>query len=244
MRRPVRLLHTSDVHLGPETAETRDAWEAFEQLIELANREAADVLLVAGDLFESSRVPDTSLRRIERLLREVPSRVIILPGNHDALDRDSVYHRWPVEEAIPRVTVLRNPSGDLLRDVAPGLAVWGRATIEHSPNYRPLQGVQPRPADALYYVIVAHGHVTYPGAVERQSSLISPEELVSVASDYVALGHTHLYAPIPVEGVQAWYSGAPTAGGGPGARGHVLLVTLTPGQPTQVEPISLAAVPR
>ena len=53
--RPLRLVHTSDVHLSSspsEPAEDAAARRALRAIVDLVRAENADLLLVAGDLFD------------------------------------------------------------------------------------------------------------------------------------------------------------------------------------------------
>lgn len=86
----VRLLHTADWHLGRPIA-GRSRFEEFsavlDEVVEIAIDQHADVLLVAGDIFDA-RAPgadveglflDTCLR-----LHDAGVRVVGIAGNHDA----------------------------------------------------------------------------------------------------------------------------------------------------------------
>src|SRR5262249_7254747 len=63
--RPLRAVHTSDVHLGAHHgpsafAEDHNALsaQAFVRVIDLASERDADLLLIAGDFFDNDRVPE------------------------------------------------------------------------------------------------------------------------------------------------------------------------------------------
>ena len=66
-----RLLHLADVHLGarhqdlgPAASGQRERqFEAFRRAIDLALEERVDVVLVAGDLFDSNQQPRRSVER-------------------------------------------------------------------------------------------------------------------------------------------------------------------------------------
>jgi DNA repair exonuclease SbcCD nuclease subunit len=130
----LRLLHTADVHLGARHADLGEAavaqrerqFAAFVRTIDLALAEGVDVVLVAGDLFDSNVQPRRSVERVAAELRRLVAgriRTVITPGTHDVYDRASVYraHDLPAM-AAPRdegmVTVLtpEQPSA-FLRDV-------------------------------------------------------------------------------------------------------------------------------
>ena len=68
-RRPLRLLHTSDIHLECDSfglsengrEMTLAMRRNFTEVITIANREQVDLTLIAGDLFDSSRVTEEAL---------------------------------------------------------------------------------------------------------------------------------------------------------------------------------------
>jgi DNA repair protein SbcD/Mre11 len=85
----VKLLHTSDWHAGkvlkgvPRIEEQR---AVLGGLVELARREAVDVVLVAGDLYESAVPPPEAQALVwETLLalRATGAAVVAVAGNHD-----------------------------------------------------------------------------------------------------------------------------------------------------------------
>lgn len=90
----MRILHTADWHLGkrlddfPRLEEQR---EVMEEICEIAEQEAADVVLVAGDLFDTFNPPteavDLLYRTLKRLSAEGRRPVIAIAGNHDSPDR-------------------------------------------------------------------------------------------------------------------------------------------------------------
>src|SRR5690554_1785321 len=90
----MRILHTADWHLGkrlddfPRLEEQR---EVMEEICEIAEREAADVVLVAGDLFDTFNPPteavDLLYRTLKRLTAGGRRPVIAIAGNHDSPDR-------------------------------------------------------------------------------------------------------------------------------------------------------------
>lgn len=87
----VRILHTSDWHIGLQTGHIsrRDEHEAFFRwLSRTLVAEAVDVLVVAGDIFDGMQPSNESLRLYYRFLRDVESTgvrdVVVVGGNHDS----------------------------------------------------------------------------------------------------------------------------------------------------------------
>ncbi|MBK7892374.1 MAG: exonuclease SbcCD subunit D [Bdellovibrionales bacterium] len=96
---PIRLLHTSDWHLGksiymkPLIDDQEAVLTQFltDIDIQIANGQKPDALLVAGDVFDRSIPPEDAVRRLDRFLDEVIGRrgvsVAMIPGNHDSATR-------------------------------------------------------------------------------------------------------------------------------------------------------------
>src|SRR5712692_6992273 len=92
-RRPLRLLHTADIHLdsdgcgnaAEQAAHRERERRIFRRIVECALTERVDLLLIAGDLFDHNRVPDETVEFARRELDRLRSPVVVLPGNHDCL---------------------------------------------------------------------------------------------------------------------------------------------------------------
>lgn len=92
---PLRLLHTSDWHLGqdlhglPRDAEHRAflTW-----LLDTLDAQSIDALLITGDVFDSQNPPVSAQRRLYDFLAEAKRRrpaldIVIIGGNHDSATR-------------------------------------------------------------------------------------------------------------------------------------------------------------
>lgn len=86
----IKILHTADWHLGARLAgQTRDAeHRAFlDWLLELLASEQADILIIAGDIFDSATPPVAAQEMYYRFLHAASARcrhIIIIGGNHDS----------------------------------------------------------------------------------------------------------------------------------------------------------------
>ena len=93
MVRAMRLLHTSDWHLGRSLhkADLRDAQERFlDHLVETARAERVDAVLIAGDVYDRAVPPVDAVALCEQALvrlRDTGARVIVISGNHDSARR-------------------------------------------------------------------------------------------------------------------------------------------------------------
>jgi DNA repair protein SbcD/Mre11 len=89
----MRLLHTSDWHLGRSLhrADLRAAQSAFlDHLVEVARAEKVDAVLVAGDIYDRAVPPVDAVELCEdALLRlhDTGTRIVLISGNHDSARR-------------------------------------------------------------------------------------------------------------------------------------------------------------
>ncbi len=88
----IRVLHTADWHLGKklEQSERTDEHEVFlNWLIDTLVSECVDVLIIAGDVFDTGSPSNVALAQYYRFLRRVKDtccrEVIIIGGNHDSI---------------------------------------------------------------------------------------------------------------------------------------------------------------
>ncbi len=90
----MKILHTSDWHLGRQfhhVSLLEDQRYALDQSIQLIEREAVDVLLVAGDVYDRSVPPAAAVSLLDDVLKKIcldlKVAVIMIPGNHDSAER-------------------------------------------------------------------------------------------------------------------------------------------------------------
>jgi DNA repair exonuclease SbcCD nuclease subunit len=213
--RPLRLLHTSDVHLesdtfghGSEGRKLRDSIrQAFAQVISTANRLDCDMLLIVGDLFDSNRITDEALSFALGQIARARMPVVMTPGNHDAHDERSIYAKLPPSEMPRNLHVILEPEGRTLEFPELHTHIWSRALVEHAPEYRPLSGIV-APRDGMWNIALAHGFFMEEGEFDR-SSPINPVDIENSGYDYIALGHIHVFTDCSRGATRAAYCGTP-----------------------------------
>jgi DNA repair exonuclease SbcCD nuclease subunit len=229
----VRLLHTSDVHLGAydhthsEMSKGRreEMHRTFEQVIDLTISENVDLMIVAGDFFDNARVWDETLQFAGEQLRRVPGPVVILPGNHDHVGPGSVYDRMDLQAHAPNLILMRDPLGEHVVLETLSVELWGRSHTEQDPDFRPFLEAPGR-RQAAWHIGVGHGHFLHAQSADHRSYHIYEEHLAVLDHDYVALGHWEQQTRVAAgDNTVAAYSGAPDGLAGH-TGGRVLLVDL------------------
>ncbi|MSP22377.1 MAG: hypothetical protein EXR66_05095 [Dehalococcoidia bacterium] len=185
--------------------ERRHGVELLTTVLTAANAARADLVVLAGDIFDHNRVALEVLDLAADALAAASLRVVILPGNHDCLTADSVYRRGRFGR-LKDVHVLGVTAEEsaLLPDL--DLEVWGRAHLDHF-DMTPLR--DPPPRQLRWQVATAHGHwVTGPHDSHR-AYLVHDHEIETTGADYVALGHWDTWTSVGSGVVPAYYSGSP-----------------------------------
>ena len=242
-RRRIRLIHTSDTHLGDDW-DPDAAQRALSAVVDGVHLFRADALLIAGDVFDNARISDAVLEFFVSEMARAQVPAVILPGNHDLYDAASLYRRAPFEAAPENLHIITGTRGETLSLPHLTLDIWGRAMDSHTPAFRPLAGIHThRPPSAAHWrVAIAHGHFHYPDDTEERSSPIRPHEIAESACDYIALGHWERFEDVSQDGVTAFYSGSPM--GASSARGKIA-VNVVDFDPTSAEKLNVfqASVP-
>jgi exonuclease SbcD len=239
--RPLRFVHTSDVHLETDTFGTdprgeelrRRVRDSFARVIEIANTSRADMLLIVGDLFDSARVSEEGLAFAFTTIAKARMPVVMIPGNHDAHDERSIYAGLSASALPENLHLILEPEGRTIHIPELSARVWGRALVEHTPEYRPLSGI-PAPEPGKWNIALAHGFFMEDGDMMR-SSPITAEEIAASGHDYIALGHVHIWNDVSQGSTRALYCGTPAPLYAGDHSGWVAWVECIPGQPITIE---------
>ena len=123
----MRFIATADWQLGMTAhflgAEARPRYtqarfDAIARIGDIATEHNAEFVVVAGDVFETNQLDRGVVVRAFEALRRCSVPVLLLPGNHDALDAASIYDSALFRERAPGHV-------HVIRDVAPYSPVPG-----------------------------------------------------------------------------------------------------------------------
>jgi len=125
----VRILHTSDWHVGKRLGRydrTDEYAAAIDEVVDIADAEQAELVIVAGDVFDRPQPPVDALRlAFDGLARLATKRpVVAVAGNHDSAEFFEALAPFLVGSGIHLVGDIKHPdSGGILElETTSGLA--------------------------------------------------------------------------------------------------------------------------
>lgn len=206
----LRVAHCSDIHLGTNGARQDDPCRPrFARTLAQIAGHRPDLLLLAGDLFDTNAVDDATVRFAMEALDGLAFPVVMIPGNHDCMAPDGVYRRHDFS-ALANVVLLDAENGGGVDLPRLGAAVWGKAMVDHAHSFRPLAGAPARPRGCRWHLGMGHGIFVPHGDGGERASPIRHAEIEAADFDYVALGHHHAAMELVTPAATAAYSGSPT----------------------------------
>lgn len=195
MGAPLRFIHCADLHLGSRFVGVTSqdealgrklstaTFDALENLVEAANREAVDFVLFSGDVFDSSNETPYARSRFADAVSRINAMCYIAYGNHD-------FRRlWEDVIPLPENAIVFGPEPEK-RFYPPGpeakVCITGVSHSRKAHTESLADGFEPE--SGFFNIGVVHCDV------DAQESPYSPVPLKSLTSkgfDYWALGHIH-----------------------------------------------------
>ena len=217
------LLHTADWHLGrrfpaferdQELRLTRARLDAVGRILDLAESRNVDALLCAGDLFDQPSPPEEwwggVLREFQR--RDWQRPVLLLPGNHDPLTPDSLYHpAHPFRARLPGYVHVVDAKGWQL-DIGENAVVVATPCTSHAGQTDLAASLPQREAgDDRIRIGLVHGQ-TFDIEGHQTNFPIARGTAADRGLDYLAIGDTHAFRDVePDAAAPTVYPGAPEA---------------------------------
>jgi DNA repair protein SbcD/Mre11 len=217
----IKICHTADVHLGMKFAGHGEQQEilaearfkALEKLIERANSESCELLVVAGDLFERVAVGNKAVRQCAEILNGFDGRLsVILPGNHDYYAEESGL--WASFKALAgdRILLLEEGRPYALNHYDLNAVLYPAPCMTRHSSSNGLKWMRDieRDGGIAHHIGVVHGTLAGYGRDDGMRYYpMTQGDLDACALDLWLLGHIHVPYPIgPANGERVFYAGA------------------------------------
>jgi len=189
----LKFIHASDFHLDSAfgaldarqaAARRRESRETVFRLANYVNRHDIDLVLLAGDLFDSGNAFRETGEQLAQALGQMEAKVFIAPGNHDWYGPGSPWKTvaWPENVHVFTENILTEVELPEWNLVIHGAAFTG---AEQSAGL--LSGFT-APEDGKLHIGLLHGEID---PAEVRYNPIRKAEIATSNLHYLALGHIH-----------------------------------------------------
>ncbi len=190
----IKMIHAADIHLDSPFAmldlqkselRRQELRSSFDALINLAYSTRANLMIIAGDLFNGAFVTHETLNMITRGFESIPDcRIVIAPGNHDPAGEDSIYNKIRFSN---NVFVFNSPELTSFDFPDINCTVYGYAFTSSRMESCPIGTIGPKDKSRVN-ILAAHADMTSP--ISPYAPL-SERDIELAGFDYTALGHVH-----------------------------------------------------
>ncbi len=195
MLRSLKLIHCADLHLDAPFKEhgrgtyaeirRKDIRSAFLNILQRVKDEKAELLLIAGDLYEHHTFARRTMDWLHMKLSEVQVPVVIIPGNHDPYLSNSWYRNW---DWPSNVTILSKEHPSLILEKEK-VNLYGIGFASFKEDKPDLSAV-PSTLEGYFNILMIHGTLDMDFTKQAYKPVTS-SELEALGYDYYALGHFH-----------------------------------------------------
>jgi len=218
----MRILHLADTHLGfsayrKVTADgvnqrELDVYTVFEEFVDYALEIHPDLVVHAGDLFDSVRPTNRAITfSLHQLLRlsKAGIPVVVIAGNHEHPKLRETGHIFCIFDHLDQVYPIYKEHYETVTIDSQGESL----TVHALPQCNSLQDFNKElrqiipSTESTYNLLLVHGAVTGVKAFSMNefNELIIPTKMLHADFDYVALGHYHRYTKLAEK---AYYAGS------------------------------------
>ena len=218
----MKILHIADSHLGysayrkstPDGINQReiDTYFAFKQFVDYALKSKPDIIIHAGDLFDSVRPNNRAITFAVNQILRISKKIIpfvIIAGNHEHPKLKETGHIFSIFEHMENIYPVYNSKYETI-----SFKIKNKKLIVHAVPQcelkkqfdKELKKLKPD-KNADINIFTSHGAVSgiKVFSMNEFNELIIPAKALSNDFDYIALGHYHSFTKIANN---AYYSGS------------------------------------
>lgn len=190
----MKFIHCADIHLdskmesnlSPLKAKERrnEILDTFERLVAFADENHVDGIIIAGDMFDTARVRNSTKERVINLIKKKPQiDFLYLNGNHDEKNFISLL----AEDKPDNLKVF----GDKWTTFAYGNIKITGATLDKNNVANIYNTLSLNVTD--FNIVVLHGQINACNNSSHNGEYINLTQLKNKNIDYLALGHIHAF---------------------------------------------------
>lgn len=225
---PLKIFLTSDIHLGMKFAGYQEEvqhqlidarFRTLENIVARANKDACDLFVLAGDLFDRISVARRDIHSASEILGKFEGRLtVILPGNHDYIST-AKSNLWTYfdEKKGDNVLIIREKAViplkryDLDVNLYPA-PCYAKHSDKNSIGWIP--DIQ-KDESVTYHIGIGHGSLEgFSPDFDKKYYPMTSSELLACGLDMWLMGHTHIQYPSRPSGMdKIFYPATPEPDG-------------------------------
>ncbi len=192
----IKFIHTGDLHLGLQFSNVSfdvqranerrlELWNTFNRIVDKAIEDEVDFLFIAGDLYEERYFTLADMKRIRDTLAKTKDvQVLMVAGNHDTLNKKSLYSmiEWP-----ENITIFSTKKLGMKEFPEKNTCIYGYSWDKGENRENIFKGFKGIDEEKINILII-HGDI-----FNKQSPYLPLDKnyLDQLGFDYIGLGHIH-----------------------------------------------------
>lgn len=204
----VKIFHTGDIHLGmtfggyPDNirADLIEArYKTLAKMINLANEENCHLFIIAGDLFDKTKINKKDIIRTKEILTRFSGHcVLVLPGNHDY--EDGMVSLWEIfrKNVAEKIILLNEKTPYDLKGFGLDILIYPAPCHKKHSSEHNLAWIKKTEHKSLanWHIGIAHGTLKELSVDMDQNYFpMTKKELEEMRMDLWLLGHSHFSFP-------------------------------------------------
>ena len=203
----IKIIHTADNHIGisyntvsqAKTELVKERLDSLKRIVEEGNKELANYLVIAGDLFDLPKLNKSKTTEVTKILKIFKEKVIIVPGNHDFYidEADSLWNYFKANVDAEKIIILDQYEVfvDSVGEQEVRFYPAACRTLHSQQNMIGWVANEEKSANAIH-IGIAHGNVEGLARDENGKYFnMEPSELNAAGVDFWLLGHIHVAYP-------------------------------------------------
>lgn len=223
----IKIVHTGDNHIGlkfrsrysPQVSEQliQERFDSLKRIVAKGNEKKAHFIVIAGDLFDSTSVPQKDIKAVTEILSLFAGDVIVIPGNHDFYeDEPGKLWSWFRDFSRSNTHLLTDHQPYVFNVEDKEIIFYPGVCRSRHSETNMIGWVHQEEKDTNALTIgIAHGNVEGLGLGGDQYFNMTSEELKKTGLHFWILGHIHVPYPVNSEDITTpfYYCGTPAPDG-------------------------------
>lgn len=209
----MKILHVADTHLGYSAyrkvtedginQREVDVYDAFKQFVDYAVKSKPDLIIHAGDLFDSVRPNNRAITfAIKQILRLSKQGIpfVLIAGNHEHPKLKETGHIFSIFDHIEHIYPVYNAKYEVVSLTINNEKITIHAVPQSSSKDEFDNNLDKLKSDSSsdYNILITHGCVKgiKEFSMNEFNELFIPVSYLKTDFDYIALGHYHKYTEV------------------------------------------------